>query len=350
MSMKKKQTPTGDPTKPKYLIGNIEPSLITAIKIGTGDDTVTLKRIGKQFVVENKNNYPAMTTEINDLIRTCVDIQVTELYTDDAKNHKDLGVLEENASSQVKFFKADGDKADDTLLAGVIIGKTKEGGRGTYLRQVGKDEVYVSLSKPRIRSSALDYLDQEMTGAISKESINSVEVTQAGQKYTLTINDEDRIIPDEMLKGKELKDAAISEVFTALSSLRFTDVLKDPQNLDFNKSYICRLADETTYNLFLVEKDGKTYLTCNAVYKGQLPPKSRTVETPEELKEKEAKFLARDTAVKFTKKHSGWIYEISEKSAASLSRPLDDLFEEPLKPVDPNALTEPMGPVMPDFK
>jgi hypothetical protein len=347
-----KQTPTSDPTKPKYLIGNIEPSLITSIKIGTGDETVTLKRGDKQFVIVNKGNYPAEITEINDLVRTCVDIQVTELYTDDPKNHKDLGVLEENASSQVKFFKAGGDKEDDTLLAGVIIGKTKEGGRGTYIRQVGKDEVYVTLNKPRIRSNALDYLDQEMTPAISKQSIDSIEVTQAGRQYTLTTNDEDRIVPDKMLEGKELKDAEVKKVFTALSSLRFTDVSKDRQNLDFNKSYICRLADETTYNLFLVENDGKTYLMCNAIYKGVLPPKSRTVETPEELKDKEAQFLARDNAVKFTTRHSGWIYEISEKSAKSLSKPLDDLFEEPLKPEepeDPNAPAGPIGPVLPDL-
>lgn len=321
-----KQTPSADPTKPKYLLGNIEPSLIDSIVIDTNKEAVTIKRTGKRFVVKNKDNYPAKITEINDLIGKCTDIRISELYTDDADNHKALGVSAENASSQVKFFKTDGN-----LLAGVIVGSQKEGGQGTYIRLAGKDEVYVTLDRVWFRNGPMDYIDQEISQAISKESIDSVIVTQSGERYTLTVDDQGKVVPDKMKEGRTLKDAEVNKVFNALSSLRFTDVAKDDNNLNFNKSYVCKLADETLYNLFLIEKDGKTYITCNALFQGQLPKNSREFATQEELKDKEAKYLAREKAVKFSNKHTGWVYEISEESAKNLTKPLEELFEEPEK-------------------
>lgn len=331
-----KQSPAGDPTKPRYLIGNIEPSLINEIQIGTGSNTVTMKRSGKQFVIKNKDDYPAKTTEINDIMRTCIDIQISELYTEDATNHKALGVTEEDSTSQVKFIKADG-----SLLTGVIIGKTKESGRGTYIRQPENDKVYVTLGNPQIRSNAMDYVDHEITPVISKESIESVTVTQAGDRYELTVNDQGKIVPDQMQEGMTLKDAETEKVFTAISSLRFTDVSKDTQSLSFNKSFICKLTDETVYTLFLLEKDDKTYLTCNATYQGQLPKQVRNLATPEELKDKEAKYLARDNAIEFMNKHNKWIYEISPAAAQNLTKPLNDLFEKPEPPEQKSEMQTP---------
>jgi hypothetical protein len=325
-----KQTPSADPTKPKYLIGNIEPTLINEIHIGTGKDMVTIKRSRKQFVVTNKDGYPAQISEINDLIRTCVDIQISELYTDDAGNHKALGVLKENPTSQVKFFKSDA-----TLLTGLIIGDTKEGGLGTYIRQPDSDNVYLTLGNPRIRTGSLDYIEHEIIPTITKESIESVSVTQAGEKYTLSANDQGQIAPDKTLEGKILKDSEVEKVFTAISSLRLTDVSKDDQTLKFDKIYVCKTAGEIVYTLFLLEKDDKAYLTCSAAFNGQLPANSRNFATQDELKDKEAKYLARDNAVKFSAKHSGWVYEISNNSAKNLTKPLEDLFEDPPPPPAP---------------
>jgi len=93
------KSPITDPTKPKFLIGNIEPSIIDTIVIGTGDEAITIKRKGNKFVVTNKDNYPAKASEINELIAKCVDIQVTEMYTDNPDNHKDLGLIEQTAQT-----------------------------------------------------------------------------------------------------------------------------------------------------------------------------------------------------------------------------------------------------------
>jgi len=89
-----------------YLIQGLDPDQIARITIGKSGEEVVLNRRGANFVVANLDNYSAKTGEINKLITTCLDIQTSELCTDNPANHKDLGVTESNARVLVKFYKA----------------------------------------------------------------------------------------------------------------------------------------------------------------------------------------------------------------------------------------------------
>ena len=60
--------------------------------------------------------------------------------------------------------------------------------------------------------------------------------------------------------------------------------------------------------------------------------KERAVETEEELKKKEAKLLARDSAEEFSKKHAGWLYQIPEYKAKILTKDLSELLEDQTQP------------------
>jgi hypothetical protein len=55
------------------------------------------------------------------------------------------------------------------------------------------------------------------------------------------------------------------------------------------------------------------------------------VETPEELKAKEAKLLARDNAAKFTADHQAWVFEIADWTAKNLTKEMADLIEDEKK-------------------
>ena len=50
------------------------------------------------------------------------------------------------------------------------------------------------------------------------------------------------------------------------------------------------------------------------------------------MKKKEAKLLAQESAIKFTQKHQGWVYEIAEWKANNLIKELSDLIEDEEKP------------------
>ncbi|MHC4438837.1 MAG: DUF4340 domain-containing protein [Planctomycetota bacterium] len=324
---------------------------MNSIVVGTGEDAYTLKNQRGNFVVADKDNYPAKTSEINSLITKCLEIQTSEFVTDNPANHEDLEVTEEKAQSVVKFMKAD---PNSSLLTGVVIGKTKELGQGSYVRMLSSDaavsnKVYVTSNAPWFGGGAMNYIEQELITAES-EDIESVTVSSQSGQYTLRKKqDSEGVILDNIPAGKKLKSSDARNVLTALTSLRFDDIKKISSDMAFDRQYMCRLKDSTVYALRIAQEDDKTYMSCVAEFTDKTPVEKASidqggeVESEEELKKKEAKLLARDNAVKFTTKHNGWVYEIPEWKAKNLTKELADLLEDEEKPeedtaADPNAV------------
>ncbi|MFC1792055.1 DUF4340 domain-containing protein [Planctomycetota bacterium] len=343
--------PGAESTGPVYLIQGFDPSGVDSIVIGTGDAAFTLKHQKGNFVVADKDNYPAKTSEINSLISKCLEIQTSESVTENPANHDDLEVTEEKARSVVKFMKAD---PNSSLLTGVIIGKTKELGEGSYVRLLSSNtassnKVYVTSNAPWFGGGAMNYVDQELIAA-KREDIESVTVSSQDGLYTLkTGQDSQDIILDNIPAGKKLKSSDAQSVFTALTSLRFDDVKKISSDLAFENQYMCRLKDSTVYALRIAQKYDKTYVSCVAEFTDQTPVEKASidqggeVESEEELKKKEAKLLARDNAIKFTATHQGWAYEIADWKAKNLAKELAELIEDEEKSeesaaMDPNTV------------
>jgi len=323
--------------RPAYLIQGLDPADIDSIVLGTGEDEVTLKRQGRGFVVVNKDNYPAKASEINNLITKCLEIQTSQFVTDNAANHEDLELTEAKAKSLVKFFKP-----DSSLLTGVVAGKAKELGQGTYVRLASSDKVYVAPSMPWLGGTAMSYIEQELI-SVKREDIVSVTVSTVGGEYTLKTTDDGKgVVLENIPAGKKFKSNDGDSVFTALTSLRCDDVRKSSGDLTFDKQFICRLKDSTVYTLKIAQKDDKTYTTCQAEFTDKTPVMVGTKAEPEEeLKKKEAKLLAQENAIKFTQKHQGWVYEIAEWKAKNLIKELSDLIEDEEKPKEEVEVEDP---------
>jgi len=312
---------------PAYLIQGLDPADIGRIVVGHGDDAVRIEQRNGRFVVTNEANYPADPKQINDLITKSLDVKTTEAYTDDPKNHEELEVTEEKARHVVKFFKKDG-----SLLTGVVIGKSQEAGQSTFVRRASDDTVYLAESAPWFRSGALDYVNQEIV-SVKRDDVNAVTVTTPDGAYALRPKqDGDGVIFEGLPAGKKLKDRDAKSVFGALTSLRFEDVNQpaDIEGVSFDHLYVCRLDDSTEYRLNVGKKDDKTYLMCEAKYTDTTPvtKKLNEVETEEQLKAKEAKLLADESAQKFTLRHKGWVYKVADYKAKYLTQKRSELLED----------------------
>ncbi|MGA2171840.1 MAG: DUF4340 domain-containing protein [Sedimentisphaerales bacterium] len=324
-----------------YLIQGLDPDQIASIIIGSASpqpkaassEQVILTRRGANFVAAGMDNYPASADEINKLISTCLDIQTSELYTDNPANHKDLGVTEEDAKIVVKFYKA-----DSSLLAGVIIGKSAGQGRmGGYVRLVSDNKVYLTTAQiPWIKKRAIDYVKQELT-SVKREDINSVTVSYPDETYLLRPEDDKTIVLDNLPEGKKLKKDMAELVFTALANLKFEDVNAESSrgNLKFDRRYICRLKDSTVYTFWLAKDANKWLARCDTQFADKTPVTKTQgeVEPEDQLRQKETKLLARDAAEEFSEKHKGWVYRIPNYSAENMTKPLAELVED-LKPAE----------------
>ena len=338
------EKPKTGPGKQAYLIQGLDLAEIGSILIGTGDNAVTLRRRGQDFVVANKQNYPAKTSEINELITSCLKIRTNGVITNNPANHKDLEVTEENARTVIKFLKSE---PNDPILAGVIIGKSREKGQDSYARLLSADEtagndVHVATDVPWPRTGAVDYIEQELL-SLKREDINSVTVGSNDGQYTLkTKKDSKEIVLQNMPAGKKLKGTDYESVFTALTSLRFDDVKRKSGDLTFDRRYVCWLKDSTVYTLNIAGDDEKSYVSCEADFTDKTPiTKGKDVESQEELKKKEARLLARDNAQEFTAKHQGWVYEIPDWKAKNLTKELSELIEDGKEPEKPQDVNDP---------
>ncbi|MBN2842204.1 MAG: DUF4340 domain-containing protein, partial [Sedimentisphaerales bacterium] len=121
------------------LIQGLDTKSISAIEVSGVGKTARLVKNDTGFVVESKNNYPAVYAEVNKLLVNCLDIKISEFVTANPENYIDLQVAESNADRSIKFFGQDG-----KLITGLIIGKRDQQSGRTYVRTVSADEKAVS--------------------------------------------------------------------------------------------------------------------------------------------------------------------------------------------------------------
>ena len=89
------------------LIQGLKTSDIDRIILGPPDKMLTLKKGGDQFFLVDKDDYPASTQQINNLITSSLDIRIKELITDNPKNFKDLDLTQDTATSVIKLLNAE---------------------------------------------------------------------------------------------------------------------------------------------------------------------------------------------------------------------------------------------------
>jgi len=188
----------------------------------------------------------------------------------------------------------------------------------------------------------MDYIEQELI-TLEPDDIESVTVTSENESYTLRAEN-GGVILENPPEGKTPKRGDIGRVFNAFTNIRFDDVQNETaaDDLNFDRQFICRLKDSTVYTIDIAQENDKTYVACHVEFTDTTPvTKEKEVESEEQLKEKEAKLLARDKANEFSAKHSGWVYEIADYKAENLTKQVSELFEEKQEPEQTDQVDEP---------
>lgn len=328
------------------LIEGLDIEAVQAIRLTSeqGAKTVDLVRDGGRFVITQKDRYPADVKKVNDLISGCLDMRISsdQRITEDGANHGELGVTTETAACQVEFLGA-----DQKPIVGMLISTADDEGN-SYVRLATADVVYRADDAPTVPTSASEFLDTVLFQVDQNQVVRAAVSGPDGTSYTLRKPAGGEITLDDMPAGKQFKGSTYNSVFNALSYFRFEDVLSSVDaSREFTWTYEAQTQDDVVYTLEISPGD-INYARASAQYTGPEPSVQQQVESEEQLKEREARFLAKEKAEKFNQKHKGWVYQIPSYKVTELTHGLDDLIETPEAPAEAAEIPEATAPVDPN--
>ena len=348
------------------LLFAIQPGPSTAVKKGTpliqglaldnvrkitvqkGDNTVTLVRRGTGFVIAERHHYPAAVKKVNDLIKDIHDIELSDEVTRSADNHEKLGVKKEGGDdttivcfygeakpekdAEKKDAKKEADAKKETPIVGVVIGKSATSGGGSYVRLLKSDTVYASTKGVWLTTEVSSYIDTDVCD-VKKDDVEKVTVSLPDETYTVSRNDDKKIVLGSVPKGKKQKDYEVESAFDALSSFSFSDVVTEPPaDLKLDATCVAVTKKHLTYIVRLGKMGDKHYakLAAKGPSAAEIQRASRIGrdEPKEKLEEKDKIVTAAKAAHDFTERHGPWLYELSSWKAEKMRKPVKDLVED----------------------
>ncbi|MGU9957088.1 MAG: DUF4340 domain-containing protein [Arenicellales bacterium WSBS_2016_MAG_OTU3] len=204
---------------------------VTKIQVQTNAETFSIEKQENTWVIPSKDKHPANVTEIGNFLLGMASLKKVEAKTSKAENFSQLEVNtpleDESKATQISVF-ADEDKILTDLIAGKSrIARSDSNERETYVREQGKDQVWLVQGDWEIKKTTNDWLHTKVLnlGAADVASVvvnhprgESVEIskdTAEAAEYQLAH------IPDEQ---KIRYQFALNDIAGVFSGLTFDDV------------------------------------------------------------------------------------------------------------------------------
>ena len=205
---------------------------VERLSIAQGDSRLTIEKSGERWLIKEKNGFPASTEKVRALLLALSDANLAEAKT---RRQASLNILEledpkDNAANShlVQLAKADG-----TVMAEVIVGKTRAdafgaGKTGTYVRRPGDVQAWL-IDQEVIAGAKLNDWTRERLFDVKPESIKIATIeTDGDTSYDIVRESDGRTfkllrLPD----GKKQKFAnSGDDIVETLSSFNLGDARK----------------------------------------------------------------------------------------------------------------------------
>ena len=324
---------------------------VAGLAFSKGKETIHLVRGDSgDWKVESAGGFPADGSKIRQLAAELSDIRVTDVLTSKKEKHDKFGLAGETGERGTLVLSG----KDGTDVARVVLGNERQAGEdaeesarggGRFVR-VGTDP-HVFLVKEN-----LYWLDTKVNAWVPTEIVstpqnkivdlsidhNSTETLHLVKKgETLTLEKVD--------DGKREKAYEVSAAGGALANLRLDSVFPAAstitKTLDFKTTYTARLSDGTIYTARSASSGGKSYITVSAACGEPVFSDSDKATTTALAAAQQAAEKAKIDVPEFNKKHSPWVYELSEWTAKNLTKKRSEMMEpkpaEEKKPETPGA-------------
>ncbi len=355
------------------LIENFPADEVASIEISGINETTTLQEKDGEWTVTQRDDYPANTRNINDLLRTLSELKVTQGIEAGPSAAPNFGMDEKSSEPEKHGITAVFKDASGNELSTLTFGKNLDaagsqspfggGATGRFVRNHADDSGFYAVSEVFgiLSTDPKDWLSDEF---FKVEKIKTISLTKPGSddnEWTITREDEEAEFAfAEAFPGVKIDPAATGPLKSLFSFARFDDLVPASEiekraTPDQLQTTVITTFEGLEYTLAIQpakpaegaeESAQKTYLMTVTI-SGDLPKerKKPEEETEEDAKKADVAFNQRITALtenlEQTKTLEGRTFEVGNNTVASLLKSRTDLM---LKTPAPAAAPPPSPP------
>ncbi|MFC7336652.1 DUF4340 domain-containing protein [Haloferula chungangensis] len=357
------------------LLSEFEPAEVAKLEISNGDNSATAVKKDGNWVIANRDDYPADAAAINELLRKFDEVKVIEGIEADPSFAPRFGMdpkaTEDNEKGTEVVLLNDA----GTELARLTFGKNSEGesnpmnpmggggANGRYVKNAADTSGIYKTSElfPTLSADASAWLDEDF---VKVTRIKSVTVSEAGKPdstaWKLSREDGSK---DFVLEGKkddeEINSSALSAYKNLFSYARFEDVVpaadaEKEWQADQKQTATIETFDGFTYTVDFapVKDDAESYLmTISVDAKIAAEREKPEGEKEEDAKQADETFAADKKALEeklaAEKKLEGRTFKVAKYTVDSLLKKRADFIQEATS--TPSASTSPQGSMPPSF-
>jgi hypothetical protein len=230
------------------------------IRKGAATPLTTVHKVGEQWGVQERGDYPADLSKLRKLLMTLRDAKIVEEKTSDPARYAEIGV-EESAQAS-----ATGTATEITVTApaatfGVIVGKTV--GEGNFVRRSGEKTSYSVEPAISLETEPRYWIEARLLD-IPATKIRAIEYQNANSRYAIRQGPEAdaHFTLEGAPKGrKPLEAAALAPSPNTLTALDAEDVASS-SSLDFGNAarVLVTLSDGVVWTLTGIVVDTKHWV------------------------------------------------------------------------------------------
>lgn len=308
----------------QLFLANLNPDDVAAITLTKGEESVTLRRQGDRFLVAEKQNYPASNSSVNRLLRDLLEVGLEQEVGKGEGLQQELEIEPAGPSTVEVVLAGSGDQE----MVRMRLGKTFEGGPGTYIQRFDEEDapIFLTSSGVQVSTDVGSFLDKLI---VDHDGTEVARVSGTDFLLERSVTGEDLVLAD-LASGQSTKSSDIGRLESVLSGLRFDEVYVADDGevaaLRFDPVLDIGLMDGSGYVLSLARRDETTFLKI----RGHSDVQQVAIaldEAEEELQEKAEMLTRADEIDAFNQFSGSWVYEISEFTAEKLQLTRSDLVE-----------------------
>lgn len=307
-------------------LSNLNPDEITEVVIIEAGETVTLRRVGEEFVVAEADGYRAKNESVNRFIRDLLDISLDKEVGTGETLEADLEIEPTTETTQEITLK----NASGQEMVSVRVGKGLDDGPGNYVqrRDVEGEPIFLTSERVSLSSEQDSFLQKEIVDVTSSQLLR-VE----GPGYVFAKGEEDGASLEllDVPAGKKESSVEVNKVKNLLSRLRFEQVYPaddaEVRDLAFQEVLRYELDDGSGYVVSAAVGDERSFLSISGFH--TIERIEIELDTPEEELQEKADVLSRaDEMNEFNSYHGSWVYEVDSTTGEKLVVGQADLLED----------------------